>query len=123
MAYVDFQDSKPIAADTISGIVDDTRQNLMALRDAVIIGQVAGWDYAPSGGTAEQPAEFRYTSGNERLKGVLTWGTSGGADGNVTAVVWYYTANHTANPVTWETISTKTMTYDSDSNLLSAIWS
>jgi hypothetical protein len=119
VAYVSFQDSKPVASDAGVDVVDDMRTNMMALRDAVVAGVMEGWNYAPSGGTAEQPATFNYTKGSERVRGSVTWGTTGGEAGNPTAIVWQYTANLS----TYDTIGTQTIAYDSSGNVTSITWS
>jgi len=93
MAYDPFTDGKPVATDTGLQAIDYMRENLMALRDAVTAGAMPGWNYAPSGGTNDEPAQIVYSKGTERVRGSLTWGTTGGEDGNVTKVVWEYSSN------------------------------
>ncbi|MEM1189950.1 MAG: hypothetical protein AAGI72_15565 [Pseudomonadota bacterium] len=111
MPYDAFVDAAPVASDTGNDFADTTRENLMALRDAVVMGLMKGWTYAPVGGTAAQPAQFLYSKGLERIRGTVTWGTSGGADGNVTQIVWAYSADSGSS---YDTITTESVTYDAD---------
>ena len=119
MAYVPFVDSKPVATDTGLDVIDDIRENLMAMRDAVVIGMMAGWSYAPTVGTgsASQPQYYIYSKGTERLRATVTWGTSGGANGNPTQVVWEYSSNSGS---TYDSIDTRSITYDADGNVTAA---
>ena len=121
MAYSYYDSSKPTASGTVNDLVTDTRVNLMALRDMVVMQANSGWNYSWTGGDAAEPTTVRYTNGVERLEVTLTWGTSGGEDGNVTAALWRYTADHTAGP-TWETIGTENVLYDVDGNVTSTNW-
>lgn len=118
-----FTENKPVAAGTINELATDTRENLHALRDAVVMGGVAFWNYSISGGTAEQPNELRYTKGAQRIRCKLTWGVSGGAIGSVTVAEWEYTADHAAASPVWLPIATETLTYDSGFNCIATVWS
>ena len=124
MAYNSFTDSQPTASNTVNEFSDYTRENLMALRDAVIIGAMENWDYAPSGSPLSEPSTVTYskTDTNEALRGTLTWGTSGGSDGNVTQAVWEYCADDTASPQVWETIGTQSITYNADATVTAVSW-
>ena len=121
MAYTAFADNKPVASDAGLAVINDTRNNLMAMRDAVVLGGMAGWDYAPTGGTAEQPDAVIYSKGTEAIKGTLTWGSSGGADGNVTQAVWAYSSN--SGSTYPDAIGTEAVTYDSGGNVTAVTWS
>jgi len=120
MAYTQFADNKPVATDTGPDVVDDMRNNLMAIRDMVVMGAMPGWTMTPSGGTASQPTTITWSKGTERIKAVLTWGTTGGADGNVTVAVYSYSSDSGG---TYDTIGTETMTYDVDGNITKIEWS
>jgi len=120
MAYNSFTDGKPVGTDTGLDAIDTIRENLMALRDAVVGGMMAGWDYAPAGGTADQPATVTYSKGTERIRGSLTWGTSGGSDGNVTQIVWEYSSDSGS---TFDDIGTLAITYDTSANVTAMTWS
>lgn len=119
MPYDAFADNLPVSTDNGLKVVDDTRKNLMAMRDAVVMGAMDGWNYNPNGGTAGQPAQFVYSKGTERILGSVTWGTSGGADGNVTQIVWSYSSNSGS---TYDTIGTQGITYDADANVTAIAW-
>lgn len=111
MPYTDFDDSKPVATDNGVATVDAIRNNLLAMRDSVIMGFMPGWSATPSGGTNEQPAQWLYSKGTERLRASITWGTTGGADGNPTQVVWEYSSDSGS---TWDTVSTQSIVWNSD---------
>jgi len=120
MAYNAFVDGKPVAADTGTQFADFTRENLMALRDAVVAGTMAGWNYAPAGGTAEEPATVTYSKSTERIRGTLTWGSAGGSDGSVTQAVWEYSSDSGS---TWDAVGTQAVTYDAGGNVTAVTWS
>jgi hypothetical protein len=121
MTYTAFTASKPDpAADNGTQAFDYTRKNLLAIRDAAIMGGgFYGWPLAISGGTAEQPTTFTYSSGTERVKAVITWGSTGGATGNPQTVVYSYSSNSGG---AYDTIGTKTVTYDSNGNVTATSW-
>lgn len=121
MSYTAFDATKPDAA-TQNGtqFAQSTRDNLAAVRDACVLGGgFPGWALAVSGGTAEQPATLTYSKGTERVRAVLTWGTTGGASGNVTQAVYAYSADSGTN---YDTIGTKTITYDASGNVTATAW-
>jgi hypothetical protein len=60
MVYTKFTPDTPIITDTGAEVIDDTRNNLMALRDAIVAGALVDWWMTPSGGTAEEPAQIIY---------------------------------------------------------------
>jgi len=125
MAYVQFEDAVPTASGTINELCTDTRNNLEALRDAVVMGVARGWNYGRDlyGGTAEQPVIVRYSKGNQRIMAYLTWGTTGGSDGNVTVALWYYIPDTSASSWASELIGTETISYDADANVVATVWS
>jgi hypothetical protein len=122
MAYNAFTNGKPIGTDTGPDAIDYIRNNEMALRDAITIGAMKGWNYSKTDGTgsAEQPQYVYYKNGTEWLRGTLTWGTTGGESGNVTVAVWAYSSNSGG---AWDTIGTETITYDSSGNVTATTWS
>ncbi len=126
MAYEWFDVNKPDIADAGSSVVDEARETVMALRDAVIMGHIASWDLTivEGGGDAEEPDELKYSDGTggttEWIKAVLTWGTTGGEDGNITVEVWSYSAD---NESSYDTIGTRTITYDGSGNVTAEAWS
>ncbi len=121
MPYTPFDPTKPDAtAQTLTQMGQSERDNMRAIRDAAIMGGgFYGFNLAVSGGTADQPALLTYDKGVERVKAALTWGTVGGEAGNVTVAVYSYSADSGA---TWNTIGTKTVTYDANSNVTATTW-
>lgn len=122
MAYTPFDPTKPDAA-TQNGtqFAASARTNMAALRDACILGGgFPGFNLAVSGGTADQPALLTYSSGTERVKAALTWGTTGGEAGNVTVAVYSYSSNSGGS---YDTIKTKTVTYDGSGYVTATTWS
>lgn len=122
MTYTAFDAAKPDASSQNgTQFAQSTRDNLKAVRDAVIAGGgFYGWALTISGGTADQPTTFVWSLSTERVKAVLTWGTSGGEAGNPTQVVYSYSSDSGS---TYATIKTKTNTYDSSGNLTATSWS
>lgn len=98
MAYTPFNSSAPTTGGsptpTRQATIDAIRTNLMALRDVLAAGGfVQGFDYSWSGGTVDEPTNIFYKRGVEWIKVVLTWGTTGGEDGNITKMAFYYSSN------------------------------
>jgi len=120
MAYTAFDGAKPTWTGTGTQFATDVRTNLAALRDMVATGFAPGWNYSVSGGTAEQPAILYLKRGTEWLRQTLTWGATGGADGNVTVVAVAYSANSGG---AWDTVGTCTIAYDTAGNVTSTTWS
>jgi len=120
MGYVKFVPDKPVIADDGDIVINNTRENLMALRDAIVAGNLVDWTMAATGGTAEEPTEILYSKNTERVRLTITWGTSGGADGNPATVVYAYDGDGGAS---YDTIGTWTATYDSSGNLTAEAWS
>lgn len=121
MAYTPFDKDAPDGTDDGSTTLQRLRDNMKALRDACLMGGgFFGWPCAITGGTAEQPTTFIYSSGTERVKAVLTWGTTGGGNGNPTQAVYSYSADSGS---TYATIGTKTITYDASGNVTATSWS
>ena len=118
MVYTPFVPDKPVIADNGDIVINNTRENLMALRDAVVAGALKGWNFSKTG-TAE-PTEILYSKGTERVRLTITWGTTGGADGNPTVVIYAYSANSGG---LYDTIGTNTLAYDSSGNLVTETWS
>lgn len=119
MTYTAFDLSKPTTAQTRQAAITSILQNGLALRDACVIAQFPGFDYSVSGGTAAQPAIMYFKKSAEWIKAALTWGSSGGSDGNVTVAVWSYSADSGSS---YSTIGTATYTYDTDGNLTAVAW-
>lgn len=116
MAYTLHDPLTPAGTQTGTAFAISTRQNLNALRDACIMGGgFYGFNMAAAGGTAAEPATITYSKGTERVRATLTW-----SSGNVTVAVYAYSANSGG---LYETIGTKTITYDGSGNVTAANWS
>ena len=112
MVYVPFTPDTPIIADNGDIVINNTRENLMALRDAVVAGALKDWDMSKTG-TAE-PTEILYSKGTERVRLTITW-----ASGNPTVVLYEYSANSGG---LYDTIGTLTLAYTSG-DLVTETWS
>ena len=116
MPYTAFDPTKPDAA-TQNGtqFAQSARDNMRAIRDAVVMGGgFYGWNMAATGGTASEPATLTYSKGTELVKADLTW-----SSGNVTVAVYSYSSNSGG---AYDTIGTKTITYDGSGNVTSTNW-
>lgn len=121
MTYTAFDATKPDAA-TQNGtqFAQAIRNNQAAMRDAIVTGSLPGFNYSTSGGTAEQPAIIYFKKSTDWIRITLTWGTTGGADGNVTVAVLAYSSNSGG---AYDTMGTQTITYDSNGNVTATTWS
>lgn len=108
MAYTPLDTSKPVISNARSTDIAAINANQLAIRDAVIIGRVAGWALSVSGGTAEEPQYRLWTKSTEILRGTYTY-----SSGYVTQVVWEYSSNSGG---AYSSIATETVTYDGSSN-------
>lgn len=87
-------------------------------RSLVMLG-VRGWTMALSGGTSEEPAVITFSNTvntDFKIRSTITWGTTGGANGNVTAILWEV-QNDATSTATWATAYTTTATYDSGGHM------
>ena len=121
MAYQAFDVTKPDAV-TQNGtqVVQAIRDNIRALRDLVVTGASFGWTTTASGGTPEQRTTVVRANGVERLRSAITWGTTGGEEGNVIRVDYSYSLDSGS---TYEAIGYVVNTYDVDGNFVSQAWS
>ena len=121
MPYTQFDEDGP---DGTTGdgstVITTITENDLALRDAVVAGVMPGWDMTPSGGTADEPATITWDKGTERVKEDITWGSSGGADGNPTQIILSYSSNSGG---AYDTMGTQTISYDVNGNVTSITWS
>lgn len=121
MVYIPFSPDTPDIADTGAKVIDDSRQNLMALRDGIVAGVLVGWNMAATGGTPDEPTQIMYSKGTERLRLTIVWGTTGGEDGSPKTVTYVYSPD--AIDFTTFPIGTWTGTYDANGSLTAETWS
>ena len=116
MAYTSFNVSKPDpTADNGTQAFDYTRENMLALRDAVVIGVFSTWDMKPKGSDLSQPASVVWSApSGEHIKADNTYD----GNGNATQVIYAYSSNGSA----YDVISTATITYDASSNVTGTTW-
>ena len=124
MVYVKFVPDKPNIADNGATVIDNTRENLMALRDAVVAGALVNWEMSQlvGGGSTDEPAQILYSDNatTQAIRLDITWGTTGGADGNPTTIVYRYSTDDFATSN--ELIGTQTLSYNSNGTLTSTTW-
>lgn len=119
MAYHHFDATKPESL-TQNGtqVVQSIRDNQAAALDMILMGIVPGWSMTKAAG--DTPATVLYTKGAERRRVSLTWGTTGGEEGNVTSAV--YEASYNGGD-TYELIGTKVITYAGSGDVTAVNWS
>ncbi|MCU7917062.1 MAG: hypothetical protein KZQ95_01735 [Candidatus Thiodiazotropha sp. (ex Epidulcina cf. delphinae)] len=135
MAYTVFNPATPDPT-TENGTVafDSTRENLLAVRDAIIAsGFFPGWsaELQDSDGTPAidptKPDQAVYAKGAERIKLSITWGTTGGATDNPEIIVAAYSANagtlYEPMGATGYPLGKMTLSYDANGSYLSHAWS
>jgi hypothetical protein len=119
MVYVKFTPDKPDIIDSGAAVIDDSRNNLMALRDAVVGGALVDWAMAATGADPAEPTQILYSKGTERYRLAVTWGIAGGEIGNPTDVVYSYSSNSGG---VYDTVGTWSGTYDGSGNLTAESW-
>lgn len=117
MSYTQFDSANPVVGQTRFNAIESMRNNLLALRDMSLFKMAVGFNFSKAGGTAEQPAQHFFKKGAEWIRNDLTWGATGGAEGNVTQMVRYKSLNSGAS---YDLIETITFTYDANGNLETA---
>lgn len=116
MAYTAFDATLPDGTHSGPTVITEIKTNMAALRDACVMGGgFFGWAMAASGGTADAPTTLTYSKGTERVRATLTW-----TSGKVTSAVYAYSAN---SGTSYDTIGTKTITYDGSDNVTGTSWS
>lgn len=112
--------SKPVWSGAGTTFAQDIRNTLTHLRASIVTGSLAGYNGALSGGTPSQPGQCLYSKGAEQIKAVYTWGTTGGATGNVQSIAYTYSDDTGGS---WAIIGTLTYTFDASGNVTSWTWS
>jgi len=117
MAYTQYNPAKPDpTADNGTNAFNNTRFNLNAIRDGVIMNNMPGWNVTPSGTDLSQPTLVTYNKVNESIKADVTWNVNG----VVTKIIYSYKALP-GDP--WSTVGTITITYDANQNFTGLTWS
>ena len=115
MAYIPFVTDKPVIADDGDVVINDTRFNLMAVRDGVVMGAMIGFNYTHSGGSDEEPTEVIYKKGVEWLRLAITWSAN-----TPTIIVYSYSGNSGG---AYDAMGTLTSTYNGNGTLTGSTWS
>ncbi len=119
MAYTPYDPSLPNGAHEGPTVITEMKTNMAALRDACVMGGgFFGWALTVTNGSgsAEQPQYLTYAKGTERVRATITWNGSG----YVTQAVYEYSSNSGG---AYDTIGTKTITYDGNGNVTGTSWS
>lgn len=119
MAYTKYENNTPIISDDGLEVVDDTRHNLEALRDNIISGVMPDWNLDDVGSPADEPHELIWKNGVLWLRAQITWGSSGGTDGNPVTIVYGFSGDSGGG---YDTIGTLTMTYNTGGNMTGSSW-
>ena len=120
MAYIPFSSGYPTASQAPGAWATGMRANFAAIRDAVTVGGMVGWDLFTSGATPSQPDNTYMSDGTQTLKINVTWATSGAGAGSPSVLVYYYRATATA---AYSTMGTLGITYATDGSVTTATWS
>jgi|CXWK01.1.fsa_nt_gi hypothetical protein len=129
MAYTHYVDTTPLLSQDGDDAVDSMRNNMLALRDAVIAGAMVKWDATVTIGTgSNEKPQYLYLHKNgastERIRCEYTYGTTGGETDNVKTITLSYTADDDPlGSAVWDSIGVCTLTYNSDGTVASWAWS
>jgi hypothetical protein len=121
MAYNKFDEAKPDpTTDNGAAMCNNTRYNLTALRDMVLMGGVEGWNMTTDPANETYPNKYIYTNpGVERIELEMSW--DGTEEGRVNSVTYKYYPAETGG--TADTIGTNTFTYNADGAVTTSTWS
>lgn len=119
MAYVEYDEGLPAGTRTGPETVSDIQLNENALRDMIVSGGSVNWPMVASGASEEEPTQLLYSKGTEKLKLTLAWGTTAGANGNVASILYEYSSDSGSN---YDTMGTKTFTYNTSGDVTETGW-
>jgi hypothetical protein len=126
MTYTALDATKPTTAQTRQAGVDSMRTNIAAVRDALIFtGFIQGFNYSVAAGTNAQPTQVLYKRSTEWIKVDITWGTTGGEDGNPKKYALYYSSNSGSAYDPMADASGNyvlTITYDANGDVSATTW-
>lgn len=122
--YTKFETGVPLITDTGGEQITDIRNNLEALRDAIVAGTLVDWEQTDvtttkGTGTDAEPDELIWKKGTEWIRAQITWGTTGGQDGNPTQIIYAYSSNSGG---AYDTIGTMALAYTAAGILQSTTW-
>lgn len=122
-SYTAFDATKPAGTQTGPQFATSANANDVASEDDIITGQPRSWAFSQvvGSGTAEQPQYMVWSSGTNRVRATITWGSAGGAAGNLSAITWEVSQDSGTTPNstgTWASMGTaQSFTYDASGNL------
>lgn len=121
MTYVHFDPAAPASDHDALEDIDAIRNNLLALRDAALMGGLAGWETEVVEGTGseDQPQYIYLKNGSIWLRMTFTWGSSGGGAGNPTSIAHHKSENAGTD---WDAVGTQSFTYSEGGYLTSSSW-
>ena len=131
MAYTKFDESKPDpTTDNGSAVCNNTRFNLTALRDMVLMGGVEGWNMTTEPANETYPQKYIFTNpGIERIEIEMNWDgvwdgtawTSWTNEGRVNSITFNYYPTDSGGVA--DVIGTNTFTYNADGAVTTSTWS
>jgi len=122
--YYDLTSKKLYICIATNGTVGGTTWQLVSPSygelTSLLFDSPVGWNYSYSGADPSQPDSITYSQGTERYRVTLTWGTTGGEDGNITQAVFEYSSNSGGS---YSSVGTVVFTFNAGGDLLSSNWS
>ena len=132
MPYTTYSTAAPNISQTRQAAIDSIRYNLMALRDALVMGELMNWDMTAgdsSSGTSpvfttppangSEPALVRFRNSPEEIMLWITWST-----GVPTKIRYYYSPTYLSGyPANLAIIRAENISYDVNGNVTSTSWS
>lgn len=124
MPYTKFDKTQPNFRNERDEFVDNSRNQLIALRDSMVDGRLASVNnFRYSDFLTPTPLYIYYENAyQERVQADFTWGTTGGALDQPTVIAFTHKADFQIS-TTADPIGTETITYDADGNLDTITWS
>lgn len=116
-SYTAFDPTKPAGTQTGPAFATSANANDVATWWQIVAsGEAPGYVMAASGGTAEQPAIWTWTNGIYIVRSTNTWGSSGGATGNLQTQLFEVSQDTGGS---YATMYTRTTTFDASGNVTS----
>lgn len=116
MAYTEFDRTVPVITDTRQEVVDDSRYNLNALFDALLIGDFPGYNYTLATEDGDgNPTNIYLKNGNDWVRSDIEYNT----DGNAATISCFYSDDGGS---TWVTIGDRHWSYNVSGNAATSSW-